>query len=706
MAKSKTGALASLAALSILIGAGSLSHLGAQESPFVPEKLALLLRNEISGDRAFNYVRALTPLHRIMGSQAYLDAANMLAGLAKSFGLENIQVVKQKFEGGMSWDPVSARLWLVEPEELKLGDFDDVRVSLAVFSRSAHLTAELVDVGAGEFPQDFVGVDVAGKVVLTTGAPSLVVRTAVWERGALGVVSSYTIHPDGKFDTPDQVGYVKVPVNCPAGKREPWGFMISARQYGYLSDLIRNSKARNLPVKVRVDIDTLIREPAEQAYLWAEINGSQIHNQDIVLTAHLDEESTSANDNGSGCASILEIGRAINFLVKGGKIAQPKRDIIFWWPNEHWSEYQYFREKPEERKNMLININQDMVGARQSMGSRVQHIILTPYSIPSYLNDVIESIADYVVLTNTGFMGAEEAGTPQPFSKPILSFIGSRERFDAMVVPHSGGSDHEVFCEGVIGVPGVALINNPDPYFHSSDDDLQNIDRTQLKRNAFIVAAATLFVANAGDQDVPALASEVYSRALRRMGKELNTALFYLREKKGGTYAQSYSDARNLIEQAAARERRAVESVLTFAEPGGKNAAFAAEQARKISRQTPDLIQELDSLYLLVSGEKKIPQPALTAQEKEMAGRIPVNIDSLDEYFKRRDWYVSSPALDPIMAKECYCLVDGRRSYLDIYRAVQAEAISVGEFYYGKVTASAVQDLLNGAVEKGVLKLK
>ncbi len=118
---------------------------------------------------------------------------------------------------------------------------------------------------------------------------------------------------------------------------------------------------------------------------------------------------------------------------------------------------------------------------------------------------MIESIADYVILTNTGFMGAEEAGTRQPFSKPILSFLGSRERFNAMVIPHSGGSDHEVFCEGVIGVPGVALINNPDPYIHSTDDDLQNIDPTQLKRNAFIVAAATLFVANAGDEDVPLL---------------------------------------------------------------------------------------------------------------------------------------------------------------------------------------------------------
>ena len=142
-----------LIVLFFLLGTAFSAALEAQESPFIPEKLALQLRNEISGDKAFDYVRRLTHFHRIMGSQAFVDAANMMAGLAKAFGLENVQVVRQKFEGGTSWDPTSAKLWLVEPEEIKLGDFDDVSVSLAVWSRSAHLTAELVDIGRGAAPE-------------------------------------------------------------------------------------------------------------------------------------------------------------------------------------------------------------------------------------------------------------------------------------------------------------------------------------------------------------------------------------------------------------------------------------------------------------------------------------------------------------------------------------------------------------------------
>ena len=678
----------------------------SQESPFVPEKLARVLKNEISGDRAYNYVRFLTPYHRIMGSQAFVEAANMLAGLARSFGLENVQAVKQKFEGGISWDPVSAKLWLAEPEEIKLADFEDVSVSLAVWSRSAHVTAELVNIGHGSTSEDFSGVDVAGKVVLTTSPPGLAIRNAVWERGALGVVSSATIHPESRYDTPDQVGYIKVPPSYPEGKAEPWAFMISARQYGWLQDVLRKARSGHRPVKVRVDIETQVRKPAEQAYLLAELGGSEIHNQDIVLTAHLDEEKTSANDNGSGCANILEIGRAINALIREGRIQRPKRDIIFWWPNEHWSEYQYFRENPEERKNMLANINQDMVGARQSMGSRVQHIIRTPYSIPSYLNDVIESIAEYVILSHTGFLAADEAGTPQPFSKPILSFLGSRERFNAMVIPFSDGSDHDVFCERMIGIPGVALINSPDPYFHTSDDDLPNIDPTQLKRNAFITAAVTLFVANAGDEDVPLLANEVYSRALQRLGRDLNTALAHIWGNKAGDYARSYLEARNLVEQAVAREVQALESVLIFAAPAGASAPFVKDRIKRIAEQTPGLVRELDAIYFRLSGQRRLPSPILTAEEKDMASRVPVNVEPLDEYFKKRGLSTAWPGLHPIMARECYGFVDGKRSFLNIYRAVHAEALSAGEFYYGKVPQDAVKGLLEDAVKKGVLKLR
>ncbi len=697
-----------LAAFAVILTVSALTlppAASAQDSPFVSDKMERDLRDEISGDRAFDYVRLLTPYHRIMGSRTYVDAAEMLAGLARQAGLRNVKVVEQPFEGGLTWDAKSARLRLVEPEERKICDFGDLRVSIAVFSRSAHAQAELVDIGRCT-PEELARVDVKGKIVLTTASPGRAVSMAVWDRGALGVVSSASVHPDAAYDTPDQVGYIKVPVACPEGKTGPWSFMISAREYGYLSGLIRKGAAAGKPVVVKADIETEIKSPATQAFLWGEIPGSEIHDQDIVLVAHLDEESTSANDNGSGCGSQLEIARAINALVKDGKIAAPKRDIIFWWPNEHVSEYQYLRENPEAPKGWLASLNQDMVGARQSMGSRVQHIIRTPYSLPSYLSDIVESIAEAVIIGNNGSLSSGEAGMPQPFSKPLLSFRGSRENYNAMVLPHSGGSDQEVFCDAQVGIPGIGLINNPDAYVHSSDDDLHNIDATQLKRNAYIVASAALFLASAGDGDAPMIAGEVFSRGVKRLGLDLKTAIEHVRKAGKGEEAGAYWEARRLVELAAERERKAVGSVLVFAKAGGANEAFVKARAARIFEIGQGLRSDLDAFFLERTGARKVPAETMTEEEKAMSALVPENAGTLDEYFGKRGWFVDFPGLHPIMAKECYCFVDGRRSYLDIYREVLAEAMSAGEHYYGKVAPAAVRSLLDQAVKKGVLKLR
>jgi len=678
----------------------------AQGSPFLPPDRFRLLVDEVSGDRAFNVVRGLTPFHRIMGSAAYVDAARYLAGLAKGSGLESIAVVEQPFPGGLSWNPRSAVLRMIEPEPEKLADFGEVAVSLAVFSRSARAEAELVDIG-GATAAELKDLDVTGKIVLTTAAPSTAVRTAVWGKGALGVVSCASIHPDARFDTPDQIAYIKVPAAVPEGKQAPWAFMISARRHARLQEVLRRARAAGRPVRVRAEIEADVTAAPTQAYLWAEIPGASIHDQDIVLTAHLDEESTSANDNGSGCGSQLEVGRAIRALIDSGRIRRPKRDIVFWWPNEHTSEYQYLAEHPEAPRGWLASLNPDMVGARQSQGSRVQHLILSPSSLPSYLNDVVESIVGSIVLGNTGSLAAEEAGTPQPFSRPVLAVLGSRERYDAMALPHSGGSDHEVFCEGIVGVPAVGLINNPDFYIHSSDDDLWNIDRTQLKRNALVVAAATLFLADAGDGDVPLLVQEVYARGIGRLGRDLRTALEHLRDgAAAGNAARACAEALELVEAAVAREKGALLSIGVFAAPNGRNALLPGERAAAIGKLGESLRRDVLAAYAGSTGAKAAPDAVLSPVEKEMAGRVPVNAGSMADYFAKRGWGPGWPGLHPTMVKEVFAFVDGRRSFLDIFRAVRAEALTAGEYYYGRVEAAAVKGLLDQAVARGVLKLR
>ena len=217
-----------------------------------------------------------------------------------------------------------------------------------------------------------------------------------------------------------------------------------------------------------------------------------MRDQQIVLTAHIQEEMTSANDDGSGCGNLLEIGRALTRLIAEGKLPRPRRDIRFWWVNEFASQEQFFRENPGEPARMLLNVNQDMVGARQSMGGRVQYASRLPWSLPHALEDVMESVLTMVRDGNTSLLTTRGTAHPQPFTREITAVKGSREPYHARMVPYYGNTDHHAFTPAHIGVPATSLTNWPDEFIHSTGDDLEQVDATQLERNAVVVAAVTL----------------------------------------------------------------------------------------------------------------------------------------------------------------------------------------------------------------------
>ena len=120
----------------------------AQTSPFVPDALHRDLADEISGDRSFENVRHLTRFHRVSGRD-FFAAAEWIRGAAVAAGLEDVRLVKQAARQP-GWSCTSGEAWLLEPERTKLAAYGEVAVSIADNSRTTHVTAELVDVVAGD----------------------------------------------------------------------------------------------------------------------------------------------------------------------------------------------------------------------------------------------------------------------------------------------------------------------------------------------------------------------------------------------------------------------------------------------------------------------------------------------------------------------------------------------------------------------------
>ncbi len=674
--------------------------LWAQSTALLNNDEINMLVNELSGDRSFEHIRVLSRWHRDSGMDGYFKAADYIMESAKSAGLEDVQFIEQRLNHP-NYTARRAELWMVEPMEVKLADLGDHATILADGSSSADTTAEVVWIGDEE-AGNRMDTDLRGKIVLTSRSAFGAVRRAVWKQGAIGVISYETSEGRSPLDFPDQIAWTRIPYDS---TRPTFAFSISPRLGNTLREFLHSDetkdffamgkKVRGGRVVVRARIETEVSAtPGRTGFVEAWIRGTKYHDQQIVLTAHLQEEQGSANDDGSGCGNILEIGRTMKKLIEEGKMQRPLRDIRFWWTDEIYSEYEWFKEHPDEPKKFLVNLHQDMVGARLSAGSRVQHLIYAPHSRRSYLDALFEDIGMYVIQTNTAFLAASRSGGfPRPFTRPIYATRGTREGYTAAFVPYFGSSDNMCFVEGIIGVPAVALINWDDSYIHSSDDDLWQIDATQLERNAFIIASLAYVLGRADGTQAPMILAVTHGQATRHFSRDVQTALQMIVRNPA-----SIRDAELLVEQALQRGLRAIESTQVF-----------SVNDRDFNKRIADVRAHLQKQHddALVFIRRASNQPWKPTKEEELAARkIPSNSSSLKDYFAARQRLAVETKLHPIMRQEVFNFVDGKRSYYEIYKAVRAESISEGEWYYGSVTLDDVTRLLDAAVESGALKLR
>ncbi len=671
----------------------------AQDVPFLSQAEHDWLVNEISGDQAYEHIRYLTQFHRPRaGSPGLMEAAEYVRRKAEEYGLERVRLIRQKSET-VPWSNRYGELWLTTPELRRLASTVQHPLHLSDNSRTAHLDGvELVSVGMGAAPADYEGKDVAGKVVLAFGPPAKVMREAVWSRKAAGIVTypdpSAPDYPQNFLNRPDSLRWSSIPVEGENGEAGTFGFRLSARQGVELENLLREGK----PVLAKIDIESEIGGEPWQVMVEAFIPGGEISDQDIVLTGHLQEEKFSANDDASGCASTLEIARALGKLIKVGKIHPPRRNIRFWWVTEISSQRQYFADHPEAAASILANLNQDMVGADQSQDIlRVQNMTRVPFSRFHFLNDVAERTLEFVREGNRGNLAVLQAGGPSPYPRPIFSRLGSRHRYNAEIIPFHTNSDHMTFLEAPIGVPAITFTNWPDNYIHSSDDDLWNIDRTQLQRNAYAVASIAWTMANAGAADFAAIASEASGRGLARLAEDFRLALGWI-ARSGDAYFQ----ARHQIDQAEKRELRLLDSLLQIAENDAARDRVAAlrRQASEIAADYQDALRE--NCRLVHGG---VPDfETLGEWETKLQALTPRLSAGPKEFLKLRSEIERPEDLHGLMAFETLAFVDGRRSGLEIFRAVAAEALRAGRHYYGEVRAEDVLAYLENCKRAGVVE--
>ena len=525
--------------------------------PLISEATVAAFDNELSGSAAKRTLEFLSRLNRPRGSRSFNVASAYIESELQRFGLAGVSVIEIPADGHTmygteksrpAWEPEFAELWEVRRDGaktvdvLRIASFEDEPVVLAEDSDSGSVTADLIDVGAGTSESDYAGKDVRGKLVLVSAQPSAAARLAADRFGAAGLVS-YAQNQPTAWSGDDQ-NLIRWGHLNSYSARKTFGFMLSLKQArAYQARLAAGEQ-----VTLRADVRAS-RHPGNYRVVTALIAGSDAARaaDEIVLSCHLDHQRPGANDNASGCATILEVARTLNTLISSGKLARPARSIRFIWPAEIEATMALFHFRADMRARFKAAIQMDMVGGGQ-VTKAIFHVTRGPVSLPSFIYDVGQSFGAYVNAESDAYASGQ--GGRHAF----VSLEGGKEALQADLAEFAMGSDNIVYAEGSFRIPVLYLNDWPDRYIHTNFDAAANIDATKLQRAAFIGAATAYYVANLSAADVPTLWAQMKSAALRRAAAVIDHAAPLSPAERGA-----------LVRTFIGEERGAVASIASFA---------------------------------------------------------------------------------------------------------------------------------------------
>jgi len=466
------------------------SSLAAAQQPFLTQAQWTALREEASGLAPYENLRALTRLHRVPATLEFEQAADFILKRAQEYGLQDVHAEQFPIDGKVSyglmrsyfaWHVEAGRLWETEPVHGLLGDWSTDPIRLADYSHSADVDAPLIDVGAGTSEADYAGKNVRGNLVLADGVLAVVQRLAVMKFGAAGIVSDMPNQSNAWSGLDSSiVRWGHLDASVPNG----FAFMVSRATATALRAQMLGEHPVLLSGHVKADVG-----PGRWTVVSGTIPGTDPQAGEIVYSCHLDHQRPGANDNASGCVTILESARLLNRLIAAGALPRPIRTLRFLWGPEVEGTMAYLSKHPDIRRTMRADVHMDMVGGDLFKNKAVLHVTETPWSLPSFVTDIGAAFAD--TIRDAAAHYAED-GTQADAAviEDRDGAPGTRNAFYVDQTPYAEGSDHDDYDSSTIAVPSLYLRDWPDIYIHTDHDTLDQIDATKLRRVALLGAAS------------------------------------------------------------------------------------------------------------------------------------------------------------------------------------------------------------------------
>ena len=672
----------------------------AQDNLLLPSVVSEQLGNEISGGIAARTVEQLLNLQQTSQPENYYRSFKYLETRAKELGLFKIRLSEIP-ETRIEWDVRKAELWMLSPVTRKLANFHENPAALAAFSHTNHTMVELVDVGAGVQKTDYAGKNVENKIVLARGPLNRVVREAVWQRGALGILSYQEQEPGSESRHANSDHWQVLPISN--GKASTFAFAIPSQTANDLKQILQTSSERTTfgrdkisqaqtAVLLRVDIDASVRKVGKSWHLMAEIPGEEVLNEDIVISAVLPDNAAPPFHDFSGAAGLLEIARTLTRLINDGLLPLPRRTIRFWWLPDKDALQTHFIKRPDTKDSLLVNLHLDTIGhARQNdTGAR---LALAPQANMTYWNDIMQVLASGMAKQIA--MQSTETTNRLLASPSLFSPKNPHAPFSLDVVSNSSHEVVQFFSQSAFALPSAVLSGRFADTLTSRSQLIDELDTIQYKRNLFLASAATWYLSRLTDDDIPALVAKIYQSSQVRLAHTLKIAFErIIQDEKLG-----YLLADLVIEESIAREAEALQSASVLA-----SHSDALEIINDfLNSYRDDAKSAQNRIKLLYSGiyQRRPPRVQLDANAKAALRIVPRNVQDLSTYLDRQKKLTYSAM--SFWEYEVLNFVNGQRSVYDIYRAVLAESILVPGKPHPEITLTFVQATIGKAAENGLL---
>ena len=464
------------------------------------QKILQIIEREFNLESLKRNSNQIYNYERNFSYENFHKSADFCLNQFKESGISDVEKISISSDGETTYlDHIMPEAWEIEDAVLEIIEpkvFDTILANykeevFCVANRCAPTPKDgiIAEVVSYEEMNSVRDISLTGKIVFIQSAHPKTIRKEVVKKGGIGIISSYS---EGYPDLPDGTWWINGWGEGPGWYKikEEKGifcFSITPRKGDYLTKLLKKGA-----IKVKALVKSKIYRGSIDT-ISALLPGQR--KEEILLLAHVYEPFL--NDDAVGGATLIEIARLLNALIKNGKLSPLKRGVRFLISQERYGFAQFYQEK-ERRDRIMAAVSLDTISCDYRRTGKPINVRMNPASSPFFGDLLLQNMA----------------------KNYLSSYPCQMER--------GNFSDDTFIADKTIGIPVNWLWTDPGKYHHNSLEAFDRItDWNLTERLITLIATYAYFLASLDKREINYLKNLLLIEAKINILEESNRLISY-----------------------------------------------------------------------------------------------------------------------------------------------------------------------------------